>query len=104
MAKNKKFRKIKRPSSGKKPYFTKDTQQAIKEYVNSSDEDFRAKIYEKDIEPALNKLSENLIFVYGFHKQHPDVGVLKQDCVINLYENLCIKFFRFFIVFDDFFF
>ena len=88
MAKIKKFRKIKRPSSGKKPYFTKETQQAIKDYVSSEDEDFRAEIYEKKIEPALNKLSENLIFVYGFHKQHPDVNVLKQDCVINLYENL----------------
>jgi DNA-directed RNA polymerase specialized sigma24 family protein len=88
MTKTKKYRKIKRPSSGKKPYFTKDTQAAIKKYVYSDDEDFRAKIYEKDIEPALNKLSENLIFVYGFHKQHPDANVLKQDCVINLYENL----------------
>ena len=88
MKKIKKIKKIKRPSSGKKPYFTKDTQAAIKEYVNSTDEDFRAAIYEKDIQPALNKLSENLIFVYGFHKQHPDVSVLKQDCVINLYENL----------------
>ena len=88
MKKVKKIKKIKRPSSGKKPYFTKDTQRAIKEYVYSDDETFRAAIYEKEIEPALNKLSENLIFVYGFHKQHPDVDVLKQDCVINLYENL----------------
>ena len=88
MKKIKKIRKIKRPSSGRKPYFTKDTQAAIKKYVNSDDETFRAKIYEADICPALTKLSENLIFVYGFHKQHPDVGVLKQDCVINLYENL----------------
>ena len=88
MAKTKRFRKIKRPPSGKKPYFTKDTQQAIKEYVYSEDEDFRAKIYEEKIEPALSKLSENLIFVYGFHKQHPDVSSLNQDCVINLYENL----------------
>ena len=88
MAKTKRFRKIKRPSSGKKPYFTKDTQLAIKKYVSSDDEEFREKIYETEIEPALNKLSENLIFVYGFHKQHPDVNALKQDCVINLYENL----------------
>ena len=84
----KKMKKIKRPSSGKKPYFTKDTQAAIKVYVNSTDEELRAAVYEKEIQPALNKLSENLIFVYGFHKQHPDVGILKQDCVINLYENL----------------
>ena len=61
-------RKIKRPPSGKKPYFTKDTQQAIKEYVQSDDQSFREQVYTKDIRPALEKLSENLIFVYGFHK------------------------------------
>ena len=82
------IRKIKRPSSGKKPYFTKDTQQAIKEYVESDNEKFREQRYTEDIRPALEKLSENLIFVYGFHKQHPDVDTLKHNCVINLYENL----------------
>lgn len=81
-------RKIKRPSSGKKPYFTKDTQKAIKEYVESSDQKFRERVYTDDIRPALEKLSENLIFVYGFHKQHPDIDALKHNCVINLYENL----------------
>jgi hypothetical protein len=91
MAKKKMVRKrskIKRPSSGKKPYFTKDTQAAIKIYVESTDTNFREEIYTRDIRPALEKLSENLIFVYGFHKQHPDVDTLKHNCVINLYENL----------------
>jgi hypothetical protein len=83
-----KKRKIKRPSSGRKPYFTKDTQRAIKEYVESTDRGFREKVYTDDIRPALEKLSENLIFVYGFHKQHPDIDTLKHNCVINLYENL----------------
>lgn len=91
MAKAKKIvkrRKIKRPSSGKKPYFTKDTQAAIKNYVESKDQNFREKVYTDEIRPALEKLSENLIFVYGFHKQHPCVDTLKHNCVINLYENL----------------
>ena len=45
-------------------------------------------MYTDIIREALEKLSENLIYVYGFHKQHDNVDVLKQDCVINLYETL----------------
>jgi len=81
-------RKIKRPSSGKKPYFTKDTQKAIQEFCNTDDHAQRAELYAEKIKPALEKLSENLIFVYGFHTQHDNVDLLKHNCVINLYENL----------------
>ncbi len=82
-------RKIKRPSSGKKPYFTKDTQRAINEFCSAKDDHvLRADLYRKEIKPALEKLAENLIFVYGFHKQHDDVELLKHTCVVNLYENL----------------
>ena len=88
MAKKKRFRRIKRPRSGKKPYFTKDTQRAIKEFCSTNDLTKRAKLYNDDIRPALEKLAENLIFVYGFHTQHSDVDGLKHNCVINLYENL----------------
>ena len=90
MAKKKIVRKkIKRPSSGKKPYFTKDTQRAINEFCEEPENhELRAELYRLEIRPALEKLAENLIFVYGFHKQHDDVEHLKHTCVINLYENL----------------
>ena len=90
MAKKKIIRKkIKRPSSGKKPYFTKDTQKAIAAFCAEPENyELRAELYRKEIKPALEKLAENLIFVYGFHKQHDDVEHLKHSCVINLYENL----------------
>ena len=88
MAKKKRIRRIKRPSSGKKPYFTKDTQKAIEIFCKSECSTERAKLYREDIKPALEKLAENLIFVYGFHKQHDDIDHLKHSCVINLYENL----------------
>jgi hypothetical protein len=81
-------RKIKRPSSGRKPYFTKDTQSAIKEFCSSDSIEIKNILYKEKIEPALEKLSENLIFIYGFHKQHEDVAILKHECVINLYETL----------------
>ncbi|OUU74637.1 MAG: hypothetical protein CBC29_05785 [Methylococcaceae bacterium TMED69] len=84
----KKRRKIKRPSSGRAPYFTKDTQKAIHDFCESECLKERDKLYKNEIEPALNKLAENLIFIYGFHKQHDDVPALKHSCVINLYETL----------------
>ena len=75
--------------SGKKPYFTKDTQKAIAAFCAEPENyELRADLYRKEIKPALEKLAENLIFVYGFHKQHDDVEHLKHSCVINLYENL----------------
>jgi len=84
----KKRRKIKRPSSGRKPYFTQETQEAIESFCKSSCSDQRNQIYNTTIKPALEKLAENLIFIYGFHKQHDNVELLKHNCVINLYETL----------------
>ena len=84
----KKRRKIKRKSSGKKPYFTKETQASIKLFIESIDTDEREELYRYKIKPALETLVENLIFVYGFHKQHADIQALKHNCVINLFESL----------------
>tara|TARA_Y100001970_G_C14251161_1_gene872001 strand:- start:2859 stop:3584 length:726 start_codon:yes stop_codon:yes gene_type:complete len=81
-------KKIKRPRSGRAPYFTKATQQAIHDFCESDCQELRNKLYKTEIEPALDKLAENLIFIYGFHKQHADVPGLKHSCVINLYETL----------------
>ena len=83
-----KRRKIKRPSSGRKPYFTKQTQEAIKTFCISACTKEKNEIYNSEIRPALEKLTENLIFIYGFHKQHDDIANLKHACVINLYETL----------------
>ncbi len=81
-------KKIKRRPSGRKPYFTKDTQAAIFEFCSAECSEEKAKIYESRILPALEKLAENLIFIYNFHKQTDDVDLLKHACVVNLYETL----------------
>lgn len=86
MAKAKRTRK--RGKAKKRPYFTKDTQLAIKEFRESECHDFREIVYKTRIMPALEKLAENLIYIYGFHKQHDDVINLKHQCVVNLYETL----------------
>jgi len=81
-----------RNSTGKKKknkgYFTKVHQDAIVKFCNSDCPKEKEDLYTYTIREALEKLSENLIYVYGFHKQHDNVAVLKQDCVINLYETL----------------
>lgn len=84
MAKRKRIRR----GTGKNKYFTKDTQAAIVEFCSSEDTKHRNKVYTERIMPALNKLAENLIFIYGFHKYGEDPAHLKVACVAALYETL----------------
>ena len=91
MAKKKRTRKrIQRDPrvTPKRYYFTKDTQLAIKEFCSSSDQKERETIYASRIQPALMKLTENLIYIYGFHKCGESPAYLQQACVVALYECL----------------
>ena len=91
MAKKKKTRrKIQRDPrvTPKRYYFTKDTQAAIKEFCSSEEQSERETIYESRIQPALLKLTENLIYIYGFHKCGESPAYLQQACVVALYECL----------------
>ena len=89
MAKKKIVKKLKGKSKAKnKGYFRQEHQDAIVEFCSSDCPKEKERIYTDIICKALEKLSENLIYVYGFHKQHDNVEMLKQDCVINLYETL----------------
>lgn len=89
MAKKKIVKKRRGKSKAKnKGYFRKEHQDAIVEFCSSDCPKEKERLYTDIIREALEKLSENLIYVYGFHKQHDNVDVLKQDCVINLYETL----------------
>ena len=88
MAKKKVVKKRVTKRKKKKGYFTKVHQEAIVEFCKSDCPKEKERLYTDIIREALEKLSENLIYVYGFHKQHDNVDVLKQDCVINLYETL----------------
>ena len=89
MAKKKIVKRRRGKSKAKnKGYFRKEHQEAIVQFCKSDDPREKERLYTDIIREALEKLSENLIYVYGFHKQHDNVDVLKQDCVINLYETL----------------
>lgn len=89
MAKKKIVKKRRGKSKAKnKGYFRSEHQDAIVEFCSSDCPEEKERLYTDIIREALEKLSENLIYVYGFHKQHDNVDMLKQDCVINLYETL----------------
>ena len=84
-------RKIRRrPGQPRTMYFNKDTQAAIEKYKNlpSEQEAERVQIYQKEILPAFDKLSENLIYVYGFKSPYAGADELKNDCVAFLYETI----------------
>ena len=78
----------KRGSGPRNMYFTAETQEYIVKYQNSEDETERKALYVKGIEPAFDKLVENLIFVYGFKSPYDSFQDLKNDCVSFLYESL----------------
>jgi len=78
----------KRTKKSKSMYFSPEAQTAIMDFCNNDDYDFRNNLYNVSIKPALEKLSENLIFIYGFYKNFDDVDVLKNDCVAFLYQTL----------------
>ena len=81
-------------SKDKKPknyYFSDETQEAINEFVTKRDDmdkDESDELFDTKIRPALSKLVENLIFIYGINIVNEDFNSLKHDCVVFLYENL----------------
>lgn len=69
-------------------YFNKQHQASIVAFCSEPDQEKKNRIYETEIKDAFEKLAENLIYVYSFHKQWDDLEALKNDCVINLYETV----------------
>src|SRR3990167_1502349 len=72
-------------------YFHSGTQSAIVLYQQTPDPVERSKIYQKDIMPAFEKLSENLINIHRFVGYLDTFQELKNDCVTFLFETL-LKF------------
>jgi DNA-directed RNA polymerase specialized sigma24 family protein len=65
-------------------YFTKDTDKALELFKNSTSDPERHQVFKEKIQPAFEKLIENLIYVYGFFID--DIDTLKRECLANLYE------------------
>ena len=86
--KNKNTIKKKTKKRKKRLYFGPDTDKAIFNYQNTDCLDTKKELYHKTIQPSFAKLSENLIFIHGFAKNHHSYENLKSDCISFLYETL----------------
>ena len=79
-------KKIRRKS--KKPYFGKHVHESVVDFQETESQEERHEIYEVHIRNAFEKLSENLIYIYGFSRDAEHFKILKSDCVSFLYETL----------------
>lgn len=69
-----------------KLYFHEGTQAAIVGHQKADDRREQDKLYEEHIQPAFDKLVENLIFIHGFMSLHDSYEDLKSDCITFLYQ------------------
>ena len=73
----------------KKRYFTEDTEAAIAEYLASTDQSERDRIYNSRIHYAFYKLAENLIHTFKFYyTEVDDLEDLKHEVIVFLLEKL----------------
>lgn len=79
-----------RKKKSSRQYFTLDTEAAIIQYNDSDDNNFKNRIYAKEIYPALDKLVENLIHRYKFYyfEEGSSYEDCKHDVVVFLTEKL----------------
>lgn len=68
-------------------YFGRDVDAQIKIFCETTDIEKKNEIFTKKISPALIKLIESQMHVYGFNKIG-DPEILKNDCLSTLYELL----------------
>ena len=84
VSKNKRGRK-----KTKKQYFTKDTDAAIAEYLDTSNQDKRDNIFKTRIHYPFYKLAENLIHTFKFYyTEVDDLEDLKHEVICFLLEKL----------------
>lgn len=79
----------KRRPKTKNQYFTQDTEDAILEYVNETDQDKRNAIYNARIKYAFFKLTENIIHTFKFYYTEVDtIQHLQHEVITFLLEKL----------------
>jgi len=89
IALNKRGQPRKRKPKEPRVYFTSDTEEAIIEYLASTDQDFRNRLYSDRIEYAFYKLAENIIHTFKFYHTDTDtIEDLKHEVVTFLLEKL----------------
>ena len=71
-----------------KTYFTKDTEDAIIQYVLETDQSIRDQLYKSRIDKAFNKLVENLIHKYKFYNYEVSYEDSKHEVISFFIEKL----------------
>jgi hypothetical protein len=70
-------------------YFTEDTQNAIVEYVKSTDQEFRNTVYRERVEYGFFKLTQNIIHTFKFYYTDGEsVEDVQQEVIAFLLEKL----------------
>ena len=69
-------------------YFTKETEVSIVNFLTSEERREREKVYGQEILPAMKKLVESLIYVYGFKSPLMDTQELIEEGCFFLYKSL----------------
>ena len=86
---NKRGQPRRRKAKEPRIYFTEDTDDAIIEYLASSDSLHRNKIYRERIEYAFYKLAENIIHTFKFYYTDSDsIEELKHEVIFFIMERL----------------
>ena len=79
----------KRKPKTKKMYFTQDTEDAIVEYLATTDHYTRNKIYNERIQYAFHKLTENIIHTFKFYYTEVEtIAELQHEVTAFLLEKL----------------
>jgi hypothetical protein len=80
--------RLRKPKT-KNQYFTADTEEAIIEYLNTTDERMRNKIYNERIWYGFHKLTENIIHTFKFYYTEVDtIAELQHEVTAFLLEKL----------------
>ena len=69
-------------------YFDKNTEAAILDFLAATKTQDREEIYGTKIRPAIMKLSESLVYVYGFKSPLMSSPELIEECSFSLYNSL----------------
>jgi hypothetical protein len=77
-----------RPGQKSVMYFTKETEVSIMKFLNSESDKERETVYGEEILPAMKKLVESLIYVYGFKSPLMNTQELIEEGCFFLYNTL----------------
>jgi len=72
-----------RKKSAKNRYFTKEHEDAIVQYANTTDNKIRTQLYVEFIGPVFDEMVDKIVYTYKFTTL-PNIDSLKEDCKIWL--------------------